>query len=392
MDTTAGESFDAFMVEIRRFVRQRIVGKEREIDSTGELPLAQYESFVSSGLANWWLTPRVGGRGLSLEQSVDVVAELAYGDAGLAFAFFLPILGTSVVELFGTEAQRSAYLSGLAQSGGFCATAASEADAGSELIRMACVATPATNGHLIDGDKFFSTNAEVADFFVVYARVDGSTPSFGAFLVRGGSDRIQLQRRWPTSGVRGAGTYQLRFERCLAEDQLAGNGLRILEVGLNASRTLMAASAIGVARRVRDICLDYASSKQVKGQLLLDDAVFASKLAQMQVEIDTMVSVCRTAAREYDVIARDSAAADRFMQIGTMRSVIVAKMMCGQLGWKVASAGSEMLGGLGYTDDVLLGKLLRDVRYVSIVEAGDDVLRDLLYSRHVVPAFTAARS
>jgi len=44
-----------------------------------------------------------------------------------------------------------------------------------------------------------------------------------------------------------------------------------------------------------------------------------------------------------------------------------------------------MFGGLGYTRETLVQKLLRDVRYVSIVEGGDDVLRELLFSRHVVP-------
>ena len=44
-----------------------------------------------------------------------------------------------------------------------------------------------------------------------------------------------------------------------------------------------------------------------------------------------------------------------------------------------------MFGGLGYTHDMLIGKLMRDIRYVSIVEGGDDVLRDLLYRRFVIP-------
>jgi alkylation response protein AidB-like acyl-CoA dehydrogenase len=49
-----------------------------------------------------------------------------------------------------------------------------------------------------------------------------------------------------------------------------------------------------------------------------------------------------------------------------------------------------MFGGLGYTEDMLMGKLMRDMRYVSIVEGGDDVLRDVIYHRHVLPGFNAA--
>jgi len=60
-------------------------------------------------------------------------------------------------------------------------------------------------------------------------------------------------------------------------------------------------------------------------------------------------------------------------------------MFCGQAGWRIASAASEMFGGLGYTSEAVIGKLLRDIRYVSIVEGGDDVLRELMFSRYVVP-------
>lgn len=51
--------------------------------------------------------------------------------------------------------------------------------------------------------------------------------------------------------------------------------------------------------------------------------------------------------------------------------------------WNIASVGSEMLGGLGYTDESLVGKLLRDMRHVSIAEGGDDVLRELIFGRYV---------
>jgi alkylation response protein AidB-like acyl-CoA dehydrogenase len=389
--TVLESTFEEFAAAIRGFVQEHVLGREQALDVRGELPLACYEAFVAADLANWWLPRRLGGRGIRLEQSVDVVAELAYGDAGLAFAFFLPILGTTAIDLFGSDEQRQRYLAELSRSGAFCATMASEAVAGSELIRMTTEATPGDGGYRVTGEKFFSTNAELADFFVVYARLEGTTPAFGAFVVPRDAEGIQIVKRWPTIGVRAAGTYELSLDGCPAAQPLTGNGLRILEVALNASRTLMAASAVGVGRRIRDTCLAYAATKEIKGTSLLENPVFIAKLGQMEADLQAMLSVCRTAAREFDEIIATQAAADRFMHVGTLRSVIVAKMLCGQLGWKIASMGSEMLGGLGYTDESLMGKLVRDMRYVSIVEAGDDVLRELMFSRHVLPAFLSSR-
>ncbi len=101
--------------------------------------------------------------------------------------------------------------------------------------------------------------------------------------------------------------------------------------------------------------------------------------------IEVMTNQCEAAARDYDAIASRPDAGEEFLRVGTLKSALTTKMFCGQTGWQIVSTASELFGGLGYTHDHPIGKLLRDVRYVAIVEAGDDVLRELVYSRYVVP-------
>jgi alkylation response protein AidB-like acyl-CoA dehydrogenase len=95
--------------------------------------------------------------------------------------------------------------------------------------------------------------------------------------------------------------------------------------------------------------------------------------------------VCRAAAREFDAIMQRDDAAELFLRKGTLKSALTAKAFCGQTGWKIASVGSEMFGGLGYTREMSIDKLVRDIRHVSIIEGGDDVIRDLVFNRYVVP-------
>ena len=194
-----------------------------------------------------------------------------------------------------------------------------------------------------------------------------------------------MVKRWEMIGLRASGTYQVSFDRCRASagDVLDGSGLRILEVGLNASRILIASTAIGIARRIRDLCMEYARRKRVDGKPLLDNAVFAAKLGQMEMDIDAMRHVCRSAAREFDLTMGEGDAAEQFLRRGTLKSALTAKSFCGQTGWKIAGLGSEMFGGLGYTRDMIIDKLVRDIRHVSIIEGGDDVLRDLVFHRYV---------
>ncbi|MGQ0841525.1 acyl-CoA dehydrogenase family protein [Actinokineospora sp.] len=375
------------MDKVREFARQELVDDQTQLDSFAEVPLPLYRRFHDLGLANWWLTGKDGEPGLGLADSVDVVSELAYGDAGAAFTLFISILGTSMVSLYGSDELRERYLDPMRAEGSFCATLGSEQDAGSELARTATTATVGADSVVITGEKFFSTNSGFADFLVVVARSTDTPPGHVAVLVPRDTPGVSIERRWEMNGLRSSGTYQvsLREVRVPAANVLRGPGLRMLEVGLNASRILIAATAVGIARRIRDLCMDYAKTKPLKGSTLLNNPVFAGKLGQMEMQIEVMRNQCRAAATEYDEIMAAPDPAAVFARRGTMKAAMTTKLFCGQAGWDIAGVGSEMFGGLGYTHDMAIGKLLRDMRYVAIVEGGDDVLRDVIFSRYVIP-------
>ena len=387
VERPAAEGVEEVLERVRAFAREELLPKQAEFDAFPEAPSPLAKGFHDLGLANWWLPERYGGRGLGLEDSVDVVSELAYGDAGVAFTLFISILGTVGVSLYGSDETRERYLAPLAESGGYCATLGSERAAGSELTKIATTAARGGDAVVINGEKFFSTNAGFASFLVVIARSAANPEEQMAVVVPGGHDGVRVVKRWEMIGLRSSGTYQVSFQRCRvpAEGVLNGPGLRILEVALNASRILIASTALGISRRVRDMCMEYAKRKRIGDKPLSGNAVFAAKLGQMEMDIDAMRQVCRGAAREFDAVMRRDDAAEEFLRRGTLKSALTAKNFCGQTGWKVASAGSEMFGGLGYTREMAIDKLVRDVRHVSIIEGGDDVLRDLVFNRYVVP-------
>jgi acyl-CoA dehydrogenase len=376
-----------YLTTIQAFVQRELIGQEQLLDSLADAPLPLYQRFADTGLAGWWLPKQHGGLGLSLEESVSIVSELAYGDAGVAFTLFIPVLTTSMVTWYGSEQIRERYLGELAAEGGFAATLGSEHAAGSELARITTTVRRDGDTLVLDGQKAFSTNTDFGRFLVVIARVEGSQSQYLAVLVPRDTPGITIDKRWDVIGLRASATYQVSLSGCRvpAGHALRGNGLRLLEVGLNASRILIAATGLGLARRVRDVCMDYAKTKTVKGAPLTANPVFAARLGQFEMQIDVMAGQCRSAARDYDAIAAREDAGPEFLRMGTLKSAIAAKMFCGQAGWQIASAASEMFGGVGYTHEAIIGKLLRDMRYVSIVEGGDDVLRDLMFSRYVVP-------
>ncbi|MBB5939902.1 acyl-CoA dehydrogenase family protein [Streptomyces zagrosensis] len=372
---------------VRSFVKEHLGDRHTQWDTFDDKPSEVYERFRETGLANWWLPTELGGRGLSLEDSVEIVNEIAYGDAGVAFTLFISVLGTSIVQLYGSDELKARYLKPMAQGGSFCATLGSEQAAGSELGKTETVVTAEGDELVVTGEKFFSTNTDFADFLVVVARSAEDPEAYHAVLIPRDTPGIEVVKRWDVIGLRASHTYQVSLKGCRvpAANRLDGSGLRLLEIGLNASRILIATTGLGIARRVRDHCMNYAKTKPFRGGLLVESPVFAQRLGQMEMQIDVMKSHLLRAARDYDAIMAAPDAAGRFHRQGTLKSALTAKMFCGQAGWDVASVGSEMFGGLGYTDELPIGKLVRDMRYVSVVEGGDDVLRDLLFGRYVIP-------
>ncbi|WP_055564739.1 acyl-CoA dehydrogenase family protein [Streptomyces atriruber] len=374
----------------RAFARGTLLGRDAELDSGAEPPLELYRPLHESGLLNWWLPEEYGGAGLGLTDSVDIVSELAYADAGSAFTLLISVLSSSMVSLYGSPELKKEFLTAMTREGGYSAALGSEQEAGSELINLTTTLTRRGDQVVLNGEKMFSTNSGFADYLIVFARSaaeKGKAAAYHAVLVPRGTPGARVVKRWDMIGLRSAGTYQVSFTDCAVPDGnvLDGPGLKIIEIGLNSSRILIGAIALGVARRIRDICLDYAITKPLGGHKLIENAVFASKIGQMEMQIDVMRSQCRTAAREYDEIMAMPDPPAEFLRRGALRSALTTKMFCGQTGWQIATVGSEMFGGLGYTTDLPISKYLRDIRAVTIVEAGDDVLRELIFRRFVLP-------
>ncbi|MGW7201062.1 acyl-CoA dehydrogenase family protein [Streptomyces chryseus] len=389
MTSNTIDTAEKFLGRICEFTHAELTDRNEEIDSLLEPPQPLHRSFHAQGLANWWLPKEYDGAGLGLRQSVDIVSELAYGDAGTAFTFFVPIIATTAISLYGTRALQEQTLKPMGRTGGFLATLGSERAAGSELTNITTTAVRDGDHLELCGEKLFTTNAQFADHLLVIARDAHQQLSQLAIVVPRATPGINIVKRWNTIGLRSAATYQVTFDRCRVPEThvLTGPGLEILEIGLNPSRILIAATAIGIARRIRDLAMDYAKTKSLRETTLIRHPVFAAKLGQMEAQIDVMRNQCLAAADEFDTLMARSDAAQELLRCGALRSALSAKLFCGQTGWQIASTASEMFGGLGYTHEMMIGKLVRDMRHVSIIEGGDDVLRELIYHRFVLPPF-----
>ncbi len=361
----------------RDFAAEHLIGNELEL-VRGDPPRAIHRAFAEAGMANWFI-------GASMAESVEVVAQLAFAEAGVAFALFNSILAWTAIDTLGSPEQRRVLEAALREGTTFCSTAAAELECGSELTRMQTTVQREGDHLVVMGTKSFATNAADAAYFLVATRHADDAPGYPAVLIPRETAGLRVGQRWRTAGLHGVGIHEVHFDGCRVPASLASeaNGLRVLEAGLNATRILHAATALGIAHRVMHSCLGYAASKTVANAPLFDHQVFVNKMGAMEADLETMAMLCRSAARDLD---EPPAAGSIPRAPGSARkSALVAKLTCADLGWRVASMGSTLLGGLGYCDSSLMPKLLQDMRYVSVVEGGEDVVRQLLFSRFVRP-------
>src|SRR5271165_6131935 len=165
-------TFDQVLDAVRRFVREKVMPREDEIEATDAIPDDLRAATAELGLFGYALPAEFGGAGATMSQDVQLAFEFGYTTPA-----FRSMFGTNngiagqVIVSSGTDEQKDRWLPRLA-AGAIASFALSEAEAGSDPSGLTTKATRDGDGYLISGAKRFITNAPLADLFVVFARTD----------------------------------------------------------------------------------------------------------------------------------------------------------------------------------------------------------------------------
>lgn len=331
------------------------------------------------GAAGWLrhvVTSEFGGPcdGLDVRSLALLREGLAY-ESGLAdFAFAMQGLGSGAISLFGTDAQRSRYLPGVAQGTRIAAFALSEREAGSDVAAVATVATPDGDGWVIDGAKTWISNGGIADFYVVFARTGPEPGARGlsAFVVDADTPGLRVVERIDVVAPHPLAT--LSFDRCRVGAGCLigerGRGFAIAMATLDVFRTTVGAAALGFARRAFDVALTHAQRRRLFGQPLADFQLTQASLADMAVAIDTSALL----------IYRAAWAKDRG-QPRVTREAAMAKLHATETAQCVIDKAVQLLGGEGVRAGGVTESLYREIRALRIYEGASEVQK-LIIARH----------
>ena len=339
-----------------------------ELDRESTFPAAIVEKAHGLGLMNTRAPERFGGPGLSLLDEVLISEELAWGCAGVQTTVGCNDLASIPVALGGSDEVRTEFFGELAEEPKLASFCLTEPQAGSDVGALRTRAVDSGGKYVLSGSKSFITNAEQAEFFVVFAKTDDAAGHKGisVFLVRR-DDTVVVDRKEDKLGHRAASTSPVTFNETEIDAKYLlgelGGGFKLAMQTLDRSRPGVAAIAVGIARAAMEHATAYASEREQFGQPIAANQAIQFMLADMA----TKVHLSRLAAWNSAVLidqgkpnTAESAHAKRFAADSAM---------------EVATDAVQVFGGYGYMKDYPVEKLLRDAKLLQIYEGTSQIQR-----------------
>ena len=363
--------------QVRRFALTEILPAVWHYDDVDEIPLFLLRKAFDAGFMNANIPVKYGGKGLGLIEDVILTEEISAVCPGVATSIFDNSLGTVPLLLTQNEHVREKYLPEIVRSFKRICFATSEPTMGSDVASMRCRAEKQGDDFILNGTKYWITNAGVADYMSVFATIDPAMKHEGicAFLVERNWDGVSVGRAIPKLGQRASNTAGINFKnvRVPAENVLAepGSGFILAMKTFSRTRPSIGAFAVGAARSAMDYAIDYAKKRKAFGAELANFEAIQFKLADMYQKVETARLLVWKAAWEADN-GRDPTI-----------SASIAKVYATETALEVANDALQIFGGYGYTRMFPIEKIMRDTRLFSIYEGTSEVQR-LLLSGHVL--------
>ncbi len=372
-----GETADMLRDSVRSFSQDRIAPLADRIDRDDWFPREIWPEMGELGLHGITVSEEQGGSGLGYLEHCIAMEEVsrASGSVGLSYGAHSNLCVNQLFRWGSTE-QKDRYLPKLISGEHLGALAMSEPGAGSDVVSMKLKAEKRGDNYILNGSKFWITNAPQADTLIVYAKTDPDAGPRGitAFLIEKDFPGFEVAQKLDKLGMRGSETGELVFADCEVPDENVlgeiGKGVNVLMSGLDFERAVLAAGPLGLMQSALDIVIPYVHERKQFGQPIGTFQLMQGKLADMYVT----TNACR--AYVYAV----AGACDRGET--TREDAAGAILYASEKATMVCLDAIQCLGGNGYINDYPTGRLLRDAKLYEI-GAGTSEIRRMLIGREI---------
>lgn len=363
---------------IRKFSKEHILPKLMEWDESQEFPIEVFKKLGELGLMGVLVPTEFGGSGFSYTEYVTAITELGSvcGSIALSMAAHNSLCTGHILQ-FGNQEQKEKYLPKLATAEWIGAWGLTEANTGSDAMRMQCVAKQDGDYWVINGTKNWITHGITGNVAVVLVRTGELLDSNGitAFIVERTTPGFRGGKKENKLGMRASETAELIFENCrVHKSQILGNvgdGFKQAMKVLDGGRISIAALSLGIAKGALDASIKYAKERQQFGQPIANFQAIAFKLADMATELEAAELLTFQAAdlkNNHKPMTKESA---------------IAKYYASEVAVKVSTEAVQIFGGYGYTKDFPVEKFYRDSKLCTIGE-GTSEIQKLVIARELL--------
>ncbi|MBW4330545.1 isovaleryl-CoA dehydrogenase [Stakelama sp. CBK3Z-3] len=379
MDFALGETADMIRETTARFAADKIAPIAAEVDETNTFPRDLWPQMGELGLHGITVEEEFGGLGLGYLEHCVAMEEISRASASIGLSYGAHSnLCVNQIRRWGTEAQKRKYLPKLISGEHIGSLAMSEAGSGSDVVSMKLKAEAKGNDrYVLNGTKFWITNAPEASTLVVYAKTDSAAGPKGitAFLIERDFAGFSVSKKLDKMGMRGSDTAELVFEDCeVPAENILGElnkGAGVLMSGLDYERAVLAAGPLGIIQACLDTVLPYVRERKQFGTPIGGFQLIQAKVADMYVALNSARAYVYSVAR-----ACDSGKTTRFDAAGAI-------LLASENAVKSALEAIQALGGAGYTKEWPVERLLRDAKLYDI-GAGTNEIRRYLIGRELI--------
>ena len=372
-----GESIDLLRDSVRKFAEKEIAPIAAQVDRENAFPNGLWRKLGELGVLGITVEEEHGGVDLGYLAHVVAMEEISRASASIGLSYGAHSnLCVNQLRKNGTILQKRKYLPKLVSGEHVGALAMSETEAGSDVVSMRLRADKRDGRFVLNGNKMWITNGPDADVLIVYAKTDPTAASRGitAFIVEKTFPGFSTSPKLDKLGMRGSNTCELIFQDCeVPEENVLGRvngGVRVLMSGLDYERLVLCGGPLGIMAACMDVVVPYVHQRKQFGKSIGEFQLMQGKLADMYVALNACrayVYAVASACDRGEPARKDAAAA-------ILYSAEKATWMAGQ--------AIQALGGNGYMNEYVTGRLWRDAKLFEI-GAGTSEIRRMLIGREL---------
>ncbi|PLC67852.1 acyl-CoA dehydrogenase [Vulcanisaeta sp. EB80] len=358
---------------IREFLEREIAPHALEFDDKDEVPREILRKLGEQGLWGVGIPEEYSGQGGDTISAVILMEELSRVAPPLAVIRGTNDLFSIPLMLYGTEEQKRKYLPPIARGEAFGAHAMTEPCCGSDVAGIQTRAIKKDDGWVINGRKIFISNADIADYIMVFARTTEPPANrrwYGitAFILEKETPGLKIGAKLEKRGLRGSHAVEVLLDDVEVPDE---NRVGELNMGFivametyDRTRVGVAAQALGMAQAAFEKAFQYSLQRMAFGQYLAGFETIQFTLVEMMAELMTARYLTYLAAYLTDQ------GREEFKYVASL-----AKFYATEAAEKIVSKAIDVHGGVGVIHETGIERFLRDVKITEIYEGANNIQR-----------------